>query len=379
MTESVPATALQLLTLVNADATLDVSLVEAPVAAPRDHEVVVKVLAAPINPSDLGLLFGAADMSTARRSDTDGIARVTADVPPSGMRAMASRVGEALPIGNEASGLVVAAGASAEAQALLGKMVTMLGGAMYAQYRTLPAQMCMALPDGTDPRDGASCYVNPLTALSMTEAMRREGHSALVHTAAASNLGQMLQRICLKDGIPLVNIVRSDAQEALLRGQGATYVCNSSADSFIDDLTAALVETGATIAFDAIGGGKLASQILSCMESAAVQRMTEYSRYGSDTFKQVYIYGALDLSPTVLNRSFGFSWACSGFLLTPFLQKIGGETVSAMKQRVLDELTTTFASHYSHDISLAQVLDLDILAGYNKRATGEKYLIRPHG
>ncbi len=379
MTESVPANALQLLTLVNADATLDVSLVEAPVAAPRDHEVVVKVLAAPINPSDLGLLFGAADMSTARRSDIDGVAKVIADVPPSGMRAMASRVGEALPIGNEASGLVVAAGASPEAQALMGKMVTMLGGAMYAQYRTLPVQMCMALPEGTDARDGASCYVNPLTALSMTEAMQREGHMALVHTAAASNLGQMLQRICLKDGIPLVNIVRSAGQEALLRGQGATHVCNSSAETFIDDLTTALVETGATIAFDAIGGGKLASQILSCMESAAVQRMTEYSRYGSDTFKQVYIYGALDMSPTVLNRSFGFSWACSGFLLTPFLQKIGGDAVNAMKQRVMDELTTTFASHYSHDISLAQVLDLEILAGYNKRATGEKYLIRPHG
>lgn len=379
MSESVPASALQLQSRVNADATLEVSLVDAPVAAPRDHEVVVKVLATPINPSDLGLLFGAADMSTARRSDADGTVKVMADVPPSGMRAMASRVGESMPVGNEGAGLVVAAGASPEAQALLGKMVTMLGGAMYAQYRTLPAQMCLALPDGTDPRDGASCYVNPLTALSMTEVMRREGHSALVHTAAASNLGQMLQRICLKDNIALVNIVRSEAQEALLREQGARYVCNSSADSFIDDLTAAMVETGATIAFDAIGGGKLASQILSCMESAAVKRMKEYSRYGSDTFKQVYIYGALDVSPTILTRSFGLTWACGGFLLTPFLQKIGTEAVDAMKQRVMDELTTTFASHYSHDISLAQALDLDVLAGYNKRATGEKYLVRPHG
>jgi NADPH:quinone reductase len=378
MTADIPATALQLLSLVKPEGVLDVTLVHAPVPQPRDDQVVVRVLATPINPSDLGLLFGGVDMSTARGEIRDGLPAIVADVPPAGMRAMAGRVGEAMPVGNEGCGTVVNAGASPEAQALLGKTVAMLGGAMYAQYRCLRVAECMVLPDGTDPKDGASCFVNPLTALSMTETMRREGHTALVHTAAASNLGQMLVKICKKDGIALVNIVRSQEQAALLRGIGAAFVCDSSAPSFMDDLTAALVETGATIAFDAIGGGKLAGQLLSCMESAAVKRMTSYSRYGSDAFKQVYIYGGLDMSPTTLNRSFGFSWSLSGWLLTPFLQKIGGEAVQALKDRVVAELTTTFASHYSHEVSLEEALSLDVAASYNKRATGEKYLICPH-
>jgi NADPH:quinone reductase len=293
------------------------------------------------------------------------------------MRAMGSRMGEAMPVGNEGSGVVVKAGASPEAQALMGKTVALLGGAMYAQYRTLPVAMCMALPDGTTPADGASCFVNPLTSLAMTEVMRQEGHTALVHTAAASNLGQMLVKICLKDGISLINIVRSAAQVALLRGIGATHVVDSSAETFMADLTAALVETGATIAFDAIGGGKLAGQILTCMEAAAVKRMTTYSRYGSDTFKQVYIYGSLDMAPTTLNRAFGFSWAVSGFLLTPFLQKIGMDGAMKLRARVVAELTTTFASHYSHEISLSDALNLDILNDYNAKRTGDKYLICP--
>lgn len=378
-TQTIPATGLQMLTLVKDDATLEVSLINQPVPEPRDHEVLVKVLAAPINPSDLGLLFGAADMSSATASTRDGLPVVTAPVPAPGMRAMAGRVGEAMPIGNEGSGIVIKAGASAEAQALMGKTVALLGGAMYAQYRCLPAQMCMVLPDGTDPRDGASCFVNPLTALGFTETMKREGHTALVHTAAASNLGQMLVRICAKDGIPLVNIVRSQAQVELLKGIGAKYVCDSSAPTFLDDLTAALVETGATVAFDAIGGGKLGGQILTCIEAAAVKRMASYSRYGSDTFKQLYIYGALDLAPTTLNRAFGFQWAVSGWLLTPFLGKIGAEGTQALKNRVVAELTTTFASNYTADISLVEALSLDVLAVYNKRATGEKYLIVPNG
>ena len=378
MTEATPATGLQLLSLVKESGVLEVSIVDATVPEPRDDQVVVKVLATPINPSDLGLLFGAADMSTARASGTADHPVVTADVPAPGMRAMGSRIGEAMPVGNEGSGIVVKAGTSPAAQALLGKTVALLGGAMYAQYRCLPASMCMELPDGTDPRDGASCFVNPLTALSFTETMRREGHSAIVHTAAASNLGQMLVKICLKDGIPLVNIVRSAAQADLLKGIGAVHVCDSTSPSFIDDLTAALVETGATLAFDAIGGGKLGGQILSAMEVAAVKRMKEYSRYGSDTFKQLYIYGALDLSPTSLNRNFGFSWSVAGWLLTPFMGKIGMEAVMAMRARVVAELTTTFASHYSHEIGLAETLGLDTIAGYNKRATGEKYLICPH-
>ena len=375
----IPATNLTMLTLATEGGQLEVSLARLPMPEPKDHEVLVRIQAAPINPSDLGLLFGAADMTTARTSERDGLPVVTADIPAGGMRAMSGRLGEAMPIGNEGCGVVVKAGASPTAQALLGKTVAMLGGAIYAEYRCLPTQMCMALPDGTDPKDGASCFVNPLTSLAFAETMKMEGHSALVHTAAASNLGQMLVRICAKDGIPLVNIVRSTAQADLLKGIGATHVVDSTADSFMGDLTAALVETGATIGFDAIGGGKLAGQILACMESAAVKRMTTYSRYGSDTFKQLYIYGALDVGPTILNRSFGFSWNLGGFLLTPFLMKAGAEATQRLKDRVVAELTTTFASHYSHEVSLAEALNLDVIAGYNAKRTGEKYLIRPHG
>ncbi len=374
-----PDTNLVMLTLVKPEGELEVFLERRPMPEPAPHEVLVKVLATPINPSDLGLLLGAADMSSARASTRDGLPLVTADIPAPGMRAMAGRVGEALPIGNEGCGLVVKAGASPEAQALLGKTVALIGGEIYAEYRCLPAQMCMLLPDGTDPRDGASCFVNPLTSLAFTETMRMEGHSALVHTAAASNLGQMLVKICAKDGIPLVNIVRSEAQVTLLKGIGATHVINSSDDDFMEQLTSALIETGATCGFDAIGGGKLAGQILACMEAAAVKRMTSYSRYGSDTFKQVYIYGALDLGPTILNRSFGLTWSLSGFLLTPFLQKAGMEVNMRLRQRVVDELTTTFKSHYSHEISLTDALEISTIAEYNAKRTGEKYLIRPHG
>lgn len=372
-----PATNLVMLTLVKPEGALEVFFERRPMPEPNPHEVLVKILATPINPSDLGLLFGGADMTTARAATRDGLPMITADIPPPGMRAMAGRLGEALPIGNEGCGIVVKAGDSPEAQALVGRTVALLGGEMYAEYRCLPVAMVMPLPDGTDPVDGASCFVNPLTSLAFAETMRMEGHSAIVHTAAASNLGQMLVKICAKDGIPLVNIVRSEAQVALLKGIGAQHVLNSADADFQDRLTDALVETGATIGFDAIGGGKLAGQILAAMEAAAVKRMTAYSRYGSDTFKQVYIYGALDLGPTVLNRSFGFSWALSGFLLTPFMQKAGAEVVGRMRQRVADELTTTFKSHYSHEISLTDALNLDIVHAYNAKRTGEKYLIRP--
>ena len=372
-----PATNMTMLTLATEGGQLEVSLAALPMPEPKDHEVLVRVQATPINPSDLGLLFGAADMSTARASTRDGLPLVTADIPAAGMRAMAGRLGEAMPIGNEGCGVVVKAGASPEAQALLGKTVAMLGGSIYAQYRALPVQMCMVLPDGTDPKDGASCFVNPLTSLAFTETMKMEGHSAIVHTAAASNLGQMLVKICAMDGIALVNIVRSQAQADLLKGIGATHVVDSTSENFMAELTDALVETGATIGFDAIGGGKLAGQILACMESAAVKRMTTYSRYGSDSFKQVYIYGALDVGPTVLNRSFGFSWSLGGFLLTPFLMKAGAETAQRLRARVVAELTTTFKSHYSHEVTLEQALNLDVITGYNAKRTGEKYLICP--
>lgn len=368
-------TGLQLRTLVKDSGELELSLVEVPVPMPADDEVVIRVEATPINPSDIGLLFGAADMAVAVQSGGAERPVITAPVSAAGMRAMAARVGESMPAGNEGAGTVMVAGAAA--QHLVGRMVAGVGGAMYAQYRALKACDVLVLPEGTSAAAGASCFVNPLTALGMTETMRREGHTALVHTAAASNLGQMLNRICLKDGIALVNIVRSPEQAALLRGIGAKYVVDSSSSDFMKELIAALVATGATIAFDAIGGGRLAGQILTAMEAAANQTATTYSRYGSSVHKQVYIYGGLDMRPTELVRGFGMAWGIGGWLLFPFLQKIGATDTQRLRQRVVDELTTTFASHYAHEISLAEALHLDVIKGYNARATGEKYLIVP--
>ena len=331
----------------------------------------------PINPSDLGLLFGTADMRTASVEGSGAAAQVVAEVPEKLRKAMAGRVDQAMPVGNEGAGVVVAAGDSDASRALVGKTVAILGGAMYGQYRSVPAKQCLVLPDGTDPRDGASCFVNPLTALGMTETMRLEGHSALVHTAAASNLGQMLQKICLADDIPLVNIVRKQEQEDLLRGLGAQHVCNSSSDSFAADLTAALTETGATLAFDAIGGGKLTSQILTCMEAAA-SAAGDYSRYGSTVHKQVYIYGGLDRGPSELNRNYGMAWGIGGWLLPPFLQRIGPEAAQKLRLRVAAEISTTFKSSYAREVSLAEMLELDSIGVYGRQATGEKFLVRPN-
>ena len=375
---NIPATGLQLVSLLKSSGELEVSLIDAAVPEPKENEVLVRIDATPINPSDLGLLFGPADIASAKLSGTPDRPVLTAQMPEAVMRAMAARVDQPMPVGNEAGGVVVAAGSSPEAQALIGKTVGIIGGAMYAQYRCVKVSDCMVLSEGTTAAEGASCFVNPLTALAMTEVMKRENHTGLIHTAAASNLGQMLVKICVKDGIPLVNIVRSEAQAELLRGIGATHICDSTAPGFMDSLTGALVETGATIAFDAIGGGKLAGQILTCIEAAAVKRMKEYSRYGSDTFKQVYIYGGLDMGPTLLNRNFGFSWAVSGFLLTPFLMQIGAEGNQRLRARVVAELKTTFASNYTREVSLAEMLRPDIAAVYNKRATGEKFLVCPN-
>lgn len=376
-TPAIPATALQLRSLVKKSGQLELSLQSVPVPQPKDDEVLVRVEATPINPSDLALLFGLADMSTAQVSGTAARPVVTATVPEKMMRALTARLDQSLPVGNEGAGVVVKAGASPAAQALLGKMVGIVGGEMYAQYRTMKAVQCLPLPAGTTAAEGASCFVNPLTSLSMTEVMRREGHKALVHTAAASNLGQMLNRICMKDGIALVNIVRKPEQEEILRKLGAKYIVNSSSPSFMEDLTRALIETGATLCFDAIGGGKLAGQVLTCMEAAANANAKEYSRYGSNVHKQVYIYGGLDRSPTELNRSFGMQWGVGGWLLTPFLQKIGFEAAQKLRERVAAELKTTFASHYTREVSLAEALSLDAINVYGKQATGEKYLILP--
>ena len=370
---------LQLRSLVKASGELEVSLAQVPIQAPGPDEILVRVEATPINPSDLGLLLGPANLSTAKVSGSGDEAVVTAQIPPQLMRAMAGRVDQSLPVGNEGGGVVVEAGSSPAAQALLGKTVGILGGAMYAQYRTVKAADALAVHADATPKDAASCFVNPLTALAMVETMRLEGHSALVHTAAASNLGQMLVKICVGDGVDLVNVVRSVEQSALLKSLGAKHVVDTSTPSFMEDLIAALTETGATIAFDAIGGGKLAGQILTGMEVAANQRAGgAYSRYGSTTYKQVYIYGGLDTGPTELNRAFGMSWGLGGFLLTPFLQKVGPAEVQRLRQRVADELKTTFASHYTAEIGLAEVLDPKVAAAYNRRATGEKYLINPN-
>jgi len=366
---------LQMQSCVHEESTIECALFEVDIASPKDNEVMVKIEASPINPSDLGLMFGAADVGSIRASERNGHPSIVLDVPAPAMRAMATRVGEWLPVGNEACGTVVEAGASPEAQALLGKRVALFGGEMYSDYRTVSIFQCIPLPDSTTPEEGASCFVNPMTALGFAETMKIEGHKAIVHTAAASNLGQMLNRICLNDGIQLVNIVRSEEQVSLLRSQGAEYVVNSSDADFAEQLTAALNATGATLAFDAIGGGKLGNAILMAMEAAAVQRMTEWSRYGSNEFKQLYIYGALDLAPTTLNRGYGFSWGIGGWLLTPFMMKAGREVVDRMQARVVAELTTTFASGYSDRISLAESVTPGAGAKYGIRATGQKALI----
>ncbi len=371
-------TALQLQSLVKKSGELELSLARVPVPVPQPDEVVVRVEASPINPSDLGLLLGAADMSTAKQTGTAAQPVVTARIPESLMKAMAGRIDQSMPVGNEGAGVVVSAGNSPEAQALLGKTVAILGGAMYQQYRCLKAKQCLPLPAGTRTADGASCFVNPLTSQGMVETMRMEGHKALVHTAAASNLGQMLNRICIADKVALVNIVRTKEQEDLLRKLGAAHICNSDAPTFMEDLTESLAATGATLAFDAIGGGKLAGQILTCMETAINRTAKEYSRYGSTTHKQVYIYGSLDTGPTILNRSYGMAWGVGGWLLTPFLQKIGNAAAQKLRERVVAELKTTFASHYTKEISLAEALKLEEIAVYGKRSTGAKYLVNPN-
>ena len=368
---------LQLRSLVKKSGELELSLAKVAVADPAPDEIVVRIEGSPINPSDLGLLIGPADLSTAVITGSKDSPVVTAKIPEVAMRAMGARVDQAMPVGNEGAGTVVAAGSSPEAQALMGKLVAILGGEMYATYRTVKAKAALPLPAGATAADGASCFVNPLTALAMVTTMRLEGHTALVHTAAASNLGQMLNKICIKDGVELVNIVRSDEQTKILKDIGAKHIVDSSKPTFMEDLIAALVTTGATLAFDAIGGGKLAGQILGAMEIALNSKPGAYSRYGSTTHKQVYIYGRLSLEPTILGAAYGMAWGVGGFLLTPFLQKVGMEEAGKMRARVAAELKTTFASHYTNTISLRDALDLETIKSYNRKATGEKYLINP--
>ncbi len=375
---SLVRTGLQLRSQVKRSGELELTLISQAVPQPAPDEVVVRVEATPINPSDIGLLFGAADLGTLLASSGPNGPVVTAAIPEAALPSMAPRMDLAMPVGNEGAGLVIDAGSSPAAQALLGKTVAVLGGGMYAQFRCVKAEQCLVLPAGTTAAEGASCFVNPLTALGMVHTMRLEGHKALVHTAAASNLGQMLNRICIADGIGLVNIVRKPEQADLLRGIGARHVCDSSSPGFMQELTEAVHATGATVAFDAIGGGRLPGQILTAMEAAISRQPGEYSRYGSNVHKQVYIYGGLDTSPTVITRNFGMTWGVGGWLLFPFLQRIGAAEAQALRQRVVSELKTTFASGYSGEISLHDALKPEVIAHYTRRATGVKFLINPN-
>jgi NADPH2:quinone reductase len=368
---------LQLRSLVKKSGEMELSLVSTSIPTPQADEVIVRIEAAPINPSDLGLLLANADWTQAKSGSAEQPS-LTTSIGTNAVQALAARLDISMPVGNEGAGPVVEAGSSEAAQALLGKTVAVLGGAMYSQYRCVKVNQCLVLPEGVSAAEGASCFVNPLTALGMVGTMRREGHKALVHTAAASNLGQMLNRLCLADGIGLVSIVRKEEQEKVLKAAGAVHVCRTDSSTFLKDLTDAVVATGATLAFDAIGGGPLAGQILGCMEAAVNRSATVYSRYGSTTYKQVYIYGALDMSPTVLNRNYGMAWGVGGWLLTPYIEKIGPLAFQELKERVLKGLKTTFASRYSKEISLTEALQPDTIAAYSKRATGEKYLINPN-
>lgn len=375
---STPDTALQLHSVVRGDGQLEIRLDDVAIPALTERQVLVRVEAAPINPSDLMLLLGGADLTQATVEGPADRPVLRAPLPAASVTAAAKRLDEPMPVGNEGAGTVVAAGASEAAQALLGRVVAFAGGGSYADYRVVDAGGCLVFPAGITAAQGAASFVNPMTVLGMVETMRIEGHTAIVHTAAASNLGQMLNRVCLADGIPLVNIVRSPAQAQLLRDAGATHVCDSSLDSFDADLVSAITATSATLAFDAIGGGSMAGRLLDAMEAVA-SAGSDYSRYGSSVFKQVYIYGSLDRGPTVLDRSFGFTWGLGGWLLTPFLQKLGREGIVRFRQRIADEVTTTFASGYTDTVTLAGALQLDAARSYSRQATGTKYLITPHG
>ncbi|WP_323801608.1 NADH oxidase [Parasphingorhabdus sp.] len=367
----------QLFTTVTEDGKSILSIEPYDVPELKEHEVVVRMEAVPINPSDLGLLTAAANMDTVRSETVDGHPALVADVDAAMQPFFKGRAGKKLAAGNEGAGTVVAAGSSGAAQALMGKVVTIVGGEMYRTHRVMPAMMCVPLPEGAPAKEGASLFVNPMTVQGFLNTMRAEGHEALVHTAAASNLGQMLAKLCLKEGVDLVAIVRSDAQKKILTDIGLTHVIDSSKDDFMDQLIAALAETGATLGFDAIGGGKMASYILTAMEKAAAVRGAEFSVYGSTVNKQVYIYGRLDTGETILGGGLGLYWGVGGWLLTPHLEKVGGERMMEMRMYTVKERNGIFKSDYSSEISLMDMIDPEIAKGYEKKATGEKVLVNP--
>lgn len=376
---ALPESYQQMFSTVSANGKLTLELREKPMPTPEADEIIVRIEATPINPSDHAVMFGGANMAEAESSGEGANRVLTIPVSPSAMAAMNGRIGQDLAVGNEGAGTVVAAGEGDYAQSLIGKTVAVMGGAsMYAEYRCVPAAQAMPLLAGCTAKDGASSFVNPLTALSFVETMRMEGHSAIVHTAAASNLGQMLNKICQADGIEIVNIVRRQEQVDLLKDLGAKYVINSSSNTFKEKLVDALDETGATIAFDATGGGSLASDLLIAMEAAAARTPSAFSIYGSTKNKQVYLYGGLDNSPTEFApRSYGMAWSIGAWLLPNFLAKADLEVGERLRMRVAEELKTTFASHYTDEISLSDALDSQIVERYNAKTTGSKFLICP--
>ncbi|WP_022708341.1 zinc-binding dehydrogenase [Paracoccus zeaxanthinifaciens] len=362
----------QLFTTLDADGTLTVAIEEVSFPDPTGNQVLVRMEAAPINPSDLAILVGGADIENAQFSPD----KFVAQMPAQANAASKSRHGLKLPAGNEGAGTVVAAGDDKAAQALIGQRVSCVPGNAYSQYCIADAAMCLPLGDHSA-EEGASAFVNPMTALGFVENAKADGQNAILHTVGASNLGQMLTRICQEDGLDLVNIVRKEDQVELLKGLGATHVVNSSADDFMDQLTAAIADTSAFYGFDPVGGGKLVDTAFRAMERVAVQQMSEYSRYGSNQQKRMFIYGRLDTGPTVLTPAYGFGWTLSGWLLFPFLQSVGQETMGRMRQRVRDNLTTTFSSSYKARVSLEEMLTKEAVTDYRAMRTGEKYLVTP--
>ena len=369
----------QIRSIVTSEGNIEISIVRVDKPIPADDEVLIEVHAAPINPSDIGLLLTfAGDLSNINISESGDDLVASIKIHPGLMASMKPRLDKSLTVGNEGAGIVVDAGK--DVKELIGKTVGLAGGSMYSQYVCVPAINCLVMEEGTTPKEAASSFVNPLTALSFIETMKMENHSAIVHTAAASNLGQMLVKICKDDGIPLVNIVRKQEQVDILKNIGAEYVCNTSDPDFMKTLIKAVVETGATLGFDATGGGnngELPGQILSAMEVAANKNSKEYSRYGSETYKQVYIYGGLDQTPSILKRSYGMSWGLGGWLLTPMLGKIGMDKFQTMRARIAKEIKTTFASTYIQEISLEEMLQPEIINSFAKHKTGNKYLVNP--
>lgn len=371
-----PSHGLQLRNRRTSDGEIELLLVDHPVQPPATDEVLIRVDATPINPSDLFGAVGAADVSLGRAGGDAGRPSLLIPLPEGPRQGPVGQTETAMPMGGEGAGVVVAAGA--EAQHLLGKTVATVNGQMHAQYVTVKAAACVPLQEGTSARDGAAAFVNPFTTLLMVEHARLDGHQAIIHTAAASNLGQMLVKLCQIEGMPLVNIVRRSDQVETLRALGAEHVLDSSTPSFQDDLVAALTATGATVAFDAIGGGAMAGDLLDAMEAAAIARGASVSRYGTTVDKNVYIYGRLDFSPVVLGRDVGMRWGVAGWMSGQISQRLGAEKVTQLRARIPGELKTTFASEFTREVSLAEILKPDVLAAANRRATGEKFVILPH-